>query len=109
MQRRGEHLTLRGLGLLDGARKPAGHSPKLVVAFPPVCDSGVEFKYTRAFEYQIGSFDVSVTPAGHLADAPRAAVAVCWKRDRREARRWWRPSRPTCLPHRCVDERPEGV
>jgi hypothetical protein len=39
MQRRREHLTLRGLGLLDGARKPAGHGPKIVVAFPPKRDN----------------------------------------------------------------------
>jgi hypothetical protein len=39
MHRRREHLTLRGLGLLDGARKPAGHGPKIVVAFPPKRDS----------------------------------------------------------------------
>jgi hypothetical protein len=40
MQRRRENLTLRGLGLLDGARKPARHSRKIVVAIPPKRDSG---------------------------------------------------------------------
>jgi hypothetical protein len=39
MQRRREHLTLRGLGPLDEARKPAGHSRKIVVAIPPKRDS----------------------------------------------------------------------
>jgi hypothetical protein len=33
MQPRRENLTLRGLGLLDGARKPAGHGPKSLSLF----------------------------------------------------------------------------
>jgi hypothetical protein len=38
-------------------------------------------RYTRACEYHIGSFDVSVTTGWPSGRPKRAPVAVCWKRD----------------------------
>src|SRR5437762_1974809 len=42
---------------------------------------GVEFEYTRACEYHIGSFNVIVTTGWASGRRILAVVAVCWKGD----------------------------
>jgi len=65
---------------IAAARSRGGVLVRFVVALPPKGDSSAEssLKYTRACEYHIGSFDVSVTTGWPSGRPKRAAVTVRW-------------------------------
>jgi hypothetical protein len=76
MQPRRENLTLRGLGLLDGARKPAGHGPKSLSRFRQNA-TAIRIAIGEASEYAsriLGRGGGGLATGGHVVNSGSARL-----------------------------------